>query len=245
MLQDSASAASTAVRSGAATHAIGVGTGAVRSHDLDPGMPLQPVGHGGGLAVGQQVDDLATFQIAQDRAVALTAPPGPIIDAEHARCAVCLRGSATSHEAQQRVGADRQAEAPRQACAGFTAERETEVVLEVAEAVSAACAGLSNAGEALGEDTARAMWLRATPSPRLDRDDDAPALPREIGQGAGVARVRTGRGLSTSWAGGGRRAGMGTDDDLVRLEVDLIDHETGRDEGQQAFGHRLRCAGRS
>ncbi len=39
-------------------------------------------------------------------------------------------------------------------------ERETEVVLEVAEAVSAArCTGLSNAGEPLGEDTARAMWL--------------------------------------------------------------------------------------
>ena len=172
---------------GAATHTIGIGTGAVTSHDLDAGMPLQPVGHGGGLAVGQQVDDLASFQIAQDRAVALTAPPGPIIDAEHSRCALCLRGSATSHEAQQRVGADRQAEAPRQACAGFTAERETEVVLEVAEAVSAACAGLGNAGEALGEDTARAMWLRATPSPGLDRDDDAPALPGKVGQGAGVA----------------------------------------------------------
>ncbi|BAQ50253.1 hypothetical protein Maq22A_2p42625 (plasmid) [Methylobacterium aquaticum] len=230
---------------GAATQTIGLGTGAVTSHDLDAGMPLQPVGHGRGLAVGQQVDDLATFQIAQDRAVALTAPPGPIVDAEHPRCAVCLRGSATSHEAQQRVGADRQAEAPRQACAGFTAERETEVVLEVAEAVSAACAGLGNAGEALGEDTARAMWLRVTPSPRLNRDDDAPALPGEIGQGAGVARVKTGRSLSTSWAGGGRRAGMGTDDDPVRLKVDLFDDETGGDVGQQAFGHRLRCAVRS
>jgi hypothetical protein len=38
---------------------------------------------------------------------------------------------------------------------------------------------------------------------------------------------------------------MGTDDDLVRLEVDLIDDETGGDEGQQAFGHQIRCAGRS
>jgi hypothetical protein len=61
------------------------------------------------------------------------------------------------------------------------------VVLEVAEAVSAACASLGNAGKALGEDTARAMWLRATPSPRLDRDDDAPTLPWKVGQGAGVA----------------------------------------------------------
>ncbi|WP_203159561.1 hypothetical protein [Methylobacterium aquaticum] len=120
-------------------------------------MPLQRVGHGGGLAVGQQVDDLASFQIAQDRAVALTTPPGPIVDAEHPRCAVCLRGRTTSHEAQQRVGADWQAEAPRQACAGLTTERETEVVLKVAEAVSAACAGQSNAGEALGEDMARAV----------------------------------------------------------------------------------------
>ena len=119
------------------------------------------------------------------------------------------------------------------------------MVLEVAEAVSAACASLGNAGKALGEDTARAMWLRATPSPRLDRDDDAPTLPGEIGQGAGVARVGTSRDLSTSWATGSRRAGMGTDDDLVRLEVDLIDDETGGDEGQQAFGHQIRCAGRS
>jgi hypothetical protein len=38
---------------------------------------------------------------------------------------------------------------------------------------------------------------------------------------------------------------MGSDGDLVGLEVDLIDHETGGDEGQQAFGHQLRCAGRS
>lgn len=94
---------------------------------------------------------------------------------------------------------------------------QTEVVLKVPEAVSAACAGLSNAGEALGEDMARAVWLRATPSPRLDRDDNAPTLPREISQGAGVARVGMGRGLSTSWAAGSRRAGMGTDDDFVRL----------------------------
>lgn len=136
---------------------------------------------------GKQVDDLASFQIAQDPAVALTTPPGPNIDAEYPWCALCMRGRATSHETQQRVGADRQAEASRQACAGFTAERKTEMVLEVAQAVSAARAGLSNAGEALGEDTARAVWPRAAPSPRLDRDDDAPALPGEIGQGAGIA----------------------------------------------------------
>ncbi|MCF4130245.1 hypothetical protein HBB12_033790 (plasmid) [Methylobacterium sp. SyP6R] len=111
----------------------------------------------------------------------------PIIDAEYPRCALCLRGGATSHEAQQSVGADRHAEAPRQACAGLTTECETEMVLDVAEAVSAACTGLRNAGEPLGEDTARAVQMRATPSPRLDRDDDAPTLPGEVGQGAGVA----------------------------------------------------------
>jgi hypothetical protein len=54
-------------------------------------------------------------------------------------------------------------------------------VLQVAEAVIAASAGLSHVGEALGEDTARAVWLRATPSPRLDRDDDAPILPGKVG----------------------------------------------------------------
>lgn len=57
--------------------------------------------------------------------------------------------------------------------------------------------------------------------------------------------MRPSQDLPAPRAAGGRRAGMSTDDDLVRLEVDLIDDETGRDEGQQAFGHQLRCAGQS
>ncbi|WP_177202308.1 hypothetical protein [Methylobacterium sp. ap11] len=50
------------------------------------------------------------------------------------------------------------------------------MVLEVAEAVNAACADLSDAGAALGKDTAGATWLRPTPSLRLDSGDDAPTL---------------------------------------------------------------------
>ena len=36
---------------------------------------------------------------------------------------------------------------------------------------------------------------------------------------------------------------MGTNGDLIRRELDLIDDETGGDEVQQAFEHRLRCPG--
>ncbi|MEN3213971.1 hypothetical protein PUR23_28715 [Methylorubrum populi] len=50
------------------------------------------------------------------------------------------------------------------------------MVLQVSETVSPASAGLRNASEPLGEDTAGAVWLRAAPSPGLDRDDDAPTL---------------------------------------------------------------------
>ena len=47
--------------------------------------------------------------------------------------------------------------------------------------------GHKGIGEAHGEDTARAVWLRTAPLPRLECDDDTPALPGKVGQGAGVA----------------------------------------------------------
>ena len=63
--------------------AVGVGAGTIPDKNLDAGVTPQPDRQGRGLAVGQQVDDAVTFQIAQDRAVALAFAPCPIIDAEH------------------------------------------------------------------------------------------------------------------------------------------------------------------
>ena len=47
------------------------------------GMLEQPVRDKVRRALGQEVEHLVIFQIDQDRAIALPASPGPLIDAQH------------------------------------------------------------------------------------------------------------------------------------------------------------------
>src|SRR3954469_792732 len=61
---------------------VAIGAGAVAHDDLDGRMVLQPGGQGLGPAVGQQVDDTVTLQVAQDRAVTLALAPGPVINTQ-------------------------------------------------------------------------------------------------------------------------------------------------------------------
>lgn len=52
-----------------------VGAAAIARNHLDPGMCRQPVFDGAGGAIRQQVDDAPAPQIADDGAVAVSAPP--------------------------------------------------------------------------------------------------------------------------------------------------------------------------
>lgn len=61
---------------------IGIGAGAIAHDDFNGRMVLQPGGQGLSPAVGQQVDDPVTLQVAQDRAVALVLAPGPVINTQ-------------------------------------------------------------------------------------------------------------------------------------------------------------------
>ena len=73
---------------------FGVDATAVSADDLGARMLSQPPGYRFGFTIRQQVDDPALFQIAQDRTVAVTLPPGPVIDPKHAwRCHWCSSGS--------------------------------------------------------------------------------------------------------------------------------------------------------
>ena len=50
--------------------------------DLDPGMGLQPLGHGRGLPIGEQGQGPPPFEVQQERAIGVTLPQREIIDAE-------------------------------------------------------------------------------------------------------------------------------------------------------------------
>ncbi len=73
---------------------FGIDATAVTTHDLRARMLSQPPGYGLGLTIREQVDHLALLQIAEDRAVAVTLLPCPVVDPKHAwRCDRCSRGS--------------------------------------------------------------------------------------------------------------------------------------------------------
>jgi hypothetical protein len=110
--------------------AVGVDAGAVTRDDLHPRVPLQPRRQALGPAVRQQVEDPVLLQVDEDGPVAVTAPPRPIIDPEHARGrAWPWRGIATARHPQQRVRADGDGQPRRKACAGLSAHNEAEVAL--------------------------------------------------------------------------------------------------------------------
>ena len=131
-------------------------------------MARQPGLDRGGLAIGEQVDDPAPFEIADDAAVTLTALPCPIIDADDAQ----RRGIASSlpaHDPQQGILADRQHQPPRQRGRGPTAQGNAEMMDDRLEP---RCAPSGSAGdriaERLGENAAPATGLSAAKSANRD-----------------------------------------------------------------------------
>jgi hypothetical protein len=81
---------------------VAIGAGAIAHDDLDGRMVLQPGGQGLGRAVGQQVDDPVTLQVAQDRAVALAFAPGPVINTQDTGPKTRVSGRASSGASRMR-----------------------------------------------------------------------------------------------------------------------------------------------
>jgi len=79
---------------------------AIASDDRDLLLPLQPGFSGRRLAVWQQSDCLAPFEVADDGPIALVAPPRPVVDADHRRWN-CAWRAATPDSPEQGVIAHR------------------------------------------------------------------------------------------------------------------------------------------
>ena len=111
---------------------LAISAAAVATDDLDIGMRGKPVRDGGALTVRQEVDGAATFEIADDRPIALALQPGEIVDADDADggrrwC------RAAPEQAQQSVGAHRHGEALGEPFAGAAAKHEGDRVGERVE----------------------------------------------------------------------------------------------------------------
>jgi hypothetical protein len=79
------------------------------------------------LTVREKIDDTASFEIADDAAVALPALPSPVINADDVQGSA-VANSMPAHRAQQGILADRQHQAPRQRSRGPTSQGDAEVM---------------------------------------------------------------------------------------------------------------------
>jgi hypothetical protein len=88
----------------ALTDPVGIRPGTIAGDDFDAGPITQPGGDGGSFAVWKEIDHFVRLEVHQHRAVAATASPSPIVDAEDARHRRNLGETAAGRETQQGIG---------------------------------------------------------------------------------------------------------------------------------------------
>jgi len=139
----------------------------VPADDFDTRMIVEPLLYGFGIAVRQEINDIAPLQIHDNRSVPLPSDPGPVIDPNKTgrRRRFLVEPPDAS---EQRVWAGGHGEDTGEAGVGFTAESQPNRTADSAEAVSRMGIRLHKPREALGKDAARALGLWA--KERSDRD---------------------------------------------------------------------------
>src|SRR5260221_12794328 len=112
-------------------------TAAIARDDADFRPYREPSLNGRGLAMRKNVYDATPFEIADDRPITVPALPSPIIDSDDMRCRQPL-SRVRAHRPQQRVLADRKQKPPREASPGPATQRETKVMDDAPQPLSAA-----------------------------------------------------------------------------------------------------------
>jgi hypothetical protein len=140
--------------------AVGKGAGPVAGDDLGTRMLFEPRCQRLSLTVGQQVDRASAFEIAEDRAVMLATPEGEVIDAQHTWRLGGFQDDRPD-QAQHGVGAERHRQPAGQAGASFTAQRQTEILLRLAQAEGATGHRHGDFRQPLGENPPRTTIIDA------------------------------------------------------------------------------------
>ena len=160
-------------------HRLAVAATTITRDDRDLGVRRQPGIQRGGCSIRQQIDDPATLQIADQRAVALPALPRPVVDADD-RWRIVGPSGATAQRAKQRVAADRHQQPGRKLGTRTTTERQAEMVRQPVEPGRAPCEACRDPiVEALGEDPCSASRHHAAEAPDDDSDTQHAGRSRE------------------------------------------------------------------
>jgi hypothetical protein len=99
---------------------------------------------------------MSSLVVNQYGSIALSLAYGPVVDAENARGRICgKRGLAC--EGEEQIDIARKAQKCTDDSATRAAKQHTELLLEPKESSGSSCIWLDDGGQALGEDTARAV----------------------------------------------------------------------------------------
>lgn len=128
------------------------------------------------------------LEIAEDRAVAGSLLPRPVVDTEHLRCLDRCRRRGT-HEPQQGVSAGWHPDRRRQPLACLAAEGEADRRECGTQAMAASGTGGDQRGETFAKRLARAIGGRAEEAAGMDEQGNGTACTREIGDATLVAAV--------------------------------------------------------
>jgi len=160
-------------------------------------MGTQPSFNRGRLAIQQQIDHPASFQIADQRAVALTLAPGPVVDA-YDPCFSRTSAIAMSQASQERIFTHRQQEPPPEGLRCTSAKCQRKVADQSLQAGRSPPIGAGQTGiQPFGKDRAAALARAATKSPDLDHEAHVKAMRRQISEAAAIRAVNP-RGSSST-----------------------------------------------
>jgi hypothetical protein len=170
-------------------NAISIGAGAVTSDDLDAWTIPQPGSNGGGFTIGQEIDDVIAFEAHQHGAVATTTPPGPVVDTKDAWCWRSLQRMAGDGKSEQGVRACRRRDPGCQAGAGFAAERQAKIMLEISQPPGPTTGRARHICQAFRECLAGTPAIGAVKTTSGDLNGHWPTLPGKIVQPASISAV--------------------------------------------------------
>jgi hypothetical protein len=151
-------------------------------------MVVQPLVYGRRIAVGQKVDDIAPFQVHNDRAVASPLATRPVVDTDKSRWRRGLNLELLYAE-EESVSASRDGQANGQTGAGLTANSRADCFMGFAESIGCAAVWTSKSPQALGKDPSRILGLRAKEPSNRDHEPNGFAKARQVSKGAVVAAV--------------------------------------------------------
>jgi hypothetical protein len=209
---------------------LGIRASTITRDDLDAFMMLQPIRDGGGLAVGQQVDDGVALEVDQDGSLVLATLPSPIINPYHPQRRM-RRSLSTTNEPQQRIGTEWHGQAGSKTRARFTADAQTKLALNPGQPRCASRGAGGTLTQRIGEGPPCTSGIAAQETTHANQQYCRTPRTRQVLQSTLIGRMNAARGLATSRTVRDSGLRCGDDGDPIGRWQDLLNGKVRGDQG--------------